>query len=311
MRLAVARPRRRSARSSSSVSGRRPSWSAPTPTGRSRSRAGCSTAPASRCPTGWSRSGMPMRGGRYAGSAGWGRCQTASDGGYGFTTLKPGAVHEPDGTVQAPHVTVLCFARGLLKPVLTRLYFPDEGEANAADPCSGLSRTRRRGRRSSRRRRGLGAMASTSACRATARRSSSRRPRPVSERGGMSDDAYERGMQVRREVLGDAHVDAAIAAHDRFHRRLPGADHALRVGRHLGAAGPRSPHAQRGHADGARGGRAGAASSRCTCAAARRNGLSGTRSRRCCCRPPSTAACRRRTGHSRVAQQVYQEEGAA
>jgi 4-carboxymuconolactone decarboxylase len=27
----------------------------------------------------------------------------------------------------------------------------------------------------------------------------------------MTDDAYERGMQVRREVLGDAHVDSAIA----------------------------------------------------------------------------------------------------
>jgi 4-carboxymuconolactone decarboxylase len=26
----------------------------------------------------------------------------------------------------------------------------------------------------------------------------------------MSDDAYERGMAVRREVLGDAHVDRAI-----------------------------------------------------------------------------------------------------
>jgi protocatechuate 3,4-dioxygenase, alpha subunit len=26
------------------------------------------------------------------------------------------------------------FARGLLKPVLTRMYFPDEHEANAADP---------------------------------------------------------------------------------------------------------------------------------------------------------------------------------
>jgi 4-carboxymuconolactone decarboxylase len=30
-------------------------------------------------------------------------------------------------------------------------------------------------------------------------------------RGPMSDDAYERGMAVRREVLGDAHVDRAIA----------------------------------------------------------------------------------------------------
>jgi 4-carboxymuconolactone decarboxylase len=28
----------------------------------------------------------------------------------------------------------------------------------------------------------------------------------------MSDDPYERGMQVRREVLGDAHVDRAIAS---------------------------------------------------------------------------------------------------
>jgi 4-carboxymuconolactone decarboxylase len=27
----------------------------------------------------------------------------------------------------------------------------------------------------------------------------------------MTDDAYERGMGVRREVLGDAHVDAATA----------------------------------------------------------------------------------------------------
>jgi protocatechuate 3,4-dioxygenase, alpha subunit len=74
-------------------------------------------------------------GGRYAAGCGcWGRCHTGSDGEYAFTTLKPGAVGEPDGTTQAPHASLLCFARGLLKPVLTRLYFPDEGEANAADP---------------------------------------------------------------------------------------------------------------------------------------------------------------------------------
>jgi protocatechuate 3,4-dioxygenase alpha subunit len=73
-------------------------------------------------------------GGSYEGSAGWGRCQTAADGGFHFTTVKPGAVREPDGSTQAPHVSVLCFARGLLKPVLTRIYFPDEPEANAADP---------------------------------------------------------------------------------------------------------------------------------------------------------------------------------
>lgn len=72
-------------------------------------------------------------GGRYDASFGWGRCQTDDAGRYAFTTVKPGAVREPDGSVQAPHVSVLCFARGLLKPVLTRLYFSDEAEANAED----------------------------------------------------------------------------------------------------------------------------------------------------------------------------------
>jgi protocatechuate 3,4-dioxygenase alpha subunit len=72
--------------------------------------------------------------GSYDGNAGWGRCQTAADGGFHFTTVKPGAVRDPDGSVEAPHVNVLGFARGLLKPVLTRIYFPDEEAANAADP---------------------------------------------------------------------------------------------------------------------------------------------------------------------------------
>jgi protocatechuate 3,4-dioxygenase alpha subunit len=73
-------------------------------------------------------------GGRYDGGFGFGRCQTDDDGRFGFTTVKPGAVREPGGRVQAPHLTLLCFARGLLKPVHTRLYFADEAEANAADP---------------------------------------------------------------------------------------------------------------------------------------------------------------------------------
>jgi protocatechuate 3,4-dioxygenase alpha subunit len=76
--------------------------------------------------------------GRYEeGHLGWGRCQTDADGGYAFTTVKPGAVGEADGTTLAPHLSVLCFARGLLKPVLTRLYFSDETEANEADPVLG------------------------------------------------------------------------------------------------------------------------------------------------------------------------------
>ena len=40
----------------------------------------------------------------------------------------------PAGGLQAPHIAVGIFARGLLKRVVTRLYFPDEVEANAADP---------------------------------------------------------------------------------------------------------------------------------------------------------------------------------
>ena len=49
-----------------------------------------------------------------------------------------------DGRPQAPHIVVGVFARGLLKRLVTRLYFPDEAEANAADPVlSGLDEAER------------------------------------------------------------------------------------------------------------------------------------------------------------------------
>jgi len=67
--------------------------------------------------------------GVYRPDFGWGRCGTDPDGRYSFLTVKPGPVEG-----QAPHLVVLVFARGLLKPVLTRMYFPDEEAANAADP---------------------------------------------------------------------------------------------------------------------------------------------------------------------------------
>jgi protocatechuate 3,4-dioxygenase alpha subunit len=67
-------------------------------------------------------------GGSYGGGFGWGRCGTDGDGRYAFTTVKPGPV---DG--QAPHLVLLVFARGLLKPCLTRMYFPDD-PSNADDP---------------------------------------------------------------------------------------------------------------------------------------------------------------------------------
>ena len=64
----------------------------------------------------------------------WGRSGTADGGRFSFVSLKPASVPAPDGTPQAPHIDVVIFARGLLRQVVTRLYFPDEGNANAADP---------------------------------------------------------------------------------------------------------------------------------------------------------------------------------
>ena len=56
------------------------------------------------------------------------------DGWFEFVTVKPGRVPAPDGGLQAPHLVVTVFARGLLKHLVTRLYFPDEVDANAEDP---------------------------------------------------------------------------------------------------------------------------------------------------------------------------------
>lgn len=64
---------------------------------------------------------------------GFGRCPTAPDGSYRIITLKPGPLPGPGGGTEAPHVDVSVFARGLLDRVVTRIYFPDEEQANAAD----------------------------------------------------------------------------------------------------------------------------------------------------------------------------------
>ena len=74
--------------------------------------------------------------GRYGGDGfcGFGRCDTRDGGRFEFVTVKPGRVEAPGGGLQAPHIDVGVFARGLLKRLFTRIYFPDEAEANAADP---------------------------------------------------------------------------------------------------------------------------------------------------------------------------------
>ena len=69
------------------------------------------------------------------GFEGFGRFGSDPDGTFSFVTVKPGRVPGPDGTsVQAPHIAVSIFARGLLKRLVTRIYFPDEAGANAEDP---------------------------------------------------------------------------------------------------------------------------------------------------------------------------------
>ena len=68
-----------------------------------------------------------------SGFLGFGRSATPA-GHFEFVTVKPGPVPWPGGGMQAPHIEVGVFARGLLKRTVTRIYFPDEEAANAADP---------------------------------------------------------------------------------------------------------------------------------------------------------------------------------
>ena len=63
------------------------------------------------------------------GFTGFGRCATDAEGRFRFFTVKPGAT-----APHAPHINVIVLARGLLRHLFTRIYFPDEEEANAADP---------------------------------------------------------------------------------------------------------------------------------------------------------------------------------
>ena len=75
---------------------------------------------------------------RLEGFTGFGRVATAADGGFELWTVKPGPVPGPHGSAQAPHLLVTVLARGLLDRLVTRMYFPDEADANAADPILSL-----------------------------------------------------------------------------------------------------------------------------------------------------------------------------
>jgi protocatechuate 3,4-dioxygenase alpha subunit len=64
---------------------------------------------------------------------GFGRAATDPQGRFRVTTLKPGPVPGRGNALQAPHINVAFFARGLLKQLFTRIYFADAAE-NASDP---------------------------------------------------------------------------------------------------------------------------------------------------------------------------------
>ena len=70
--------------------------------------------------------------------AGWGRAAADPQSGVcRFETIKPGRVPFPDGRMQAPYVSLWIIARGINVGLITRVYFADEAEANAADPILG------------------------------------------------------------------------------------------------------------------------------------------------------------------------------
>jgi protocatechuate 3,4-dioxygenase, alpha subunit len=76
--------------------------------------------------------GTPSQLAGFRGFARYG--QEHGDGSFEIVTVKPGPVPGVGTAVQAPHIDVSVFARGMLNRCVTRIYLADEQEANAADP---------------------------------------------------------------------------------------------------------------------------------------------------------------------------------
>jgi protocatechuate 3,4-dioxygenase alpha subunit len=88
----------------------------------------------------------PRGASQYPGFRGFARSHTNEPPGeFAVFTLKPGRVPDGEGGLQAPHIDVSVFARGMLDRVVTRIYFADEAEANAEDAVlRGLTDEQRR-----------------------------------------------------------------------------------------------------------------------------------------------------------------------
>lgn len=74
---------------------------------------------------------------------GFGRAATGQDGRYRFRTIRPGRVPGPGNSLQAPHIALSIFARGVIKRLATRLYFRD-ADSNDDDPVLALVPAERR-----------------------------------------------------------------------------------------------------------------------------------------------------------------------
>ncbi len=90
-----------------------------------------------------SQNNVPRSSGNPKEFHGFGRLATNEHGMCTFATIKPGRVPGNGNTLQAPHINVSVFARGILKRLATRIYFAGD-LANHADPVLNLVPAERR-----------------------------------------------------------------------------------------------------------------------------------------------------------------------
>lgn len=100
-------------------------------------------------PDGVYPSPLDPRAGEDAGREGFrglgrGMCDSET-GEVTFRTVRPGAASDGAGGTEAPHLKVGVFARGMLERLYTRMYFPEQADANATDEVLRFVPSDRRG----------------------------------------------------------------------------------------------------------------------------------------------------------------------
>jgi len=93
------------------------------------------------------------------GFTGFGRVGTDDVGQFAINTIMPGRVPGPNGALQAPHLALIVYMRGMLLHAYTRIYFEDHAAVNAEDPILALVPKERRPTVIARRRPGKGTVA--------------------------------------------------------------------------------------------------------------------------------------------------------